>query len=106
MTKTKGFTYRLQDVEKTAFVFNTGVTNGVKIGIINHRYDGLISGAKFDSEVFIPNEDFVEFCETMNQIGADIKKEEKKKQKFIGRLEEEVREKQSQKKQAKKGKTK
>lgn len=101
--KTKGFIYRLQDVEKTAFITNTGVANGVKIGIINHKFDGLYSTARFDSEIIVPNEKFVEMCEVLNEVGADIKKQEKAQQRFIAKLEEEIREKKEPKKTSKKG---
>lgn len=101
----KGFIYKLQDSERTMFITNEGISNGgVLFGIINHRFTGLFDQARFDSQIIIPKEDFVEVCDRLNHIASMLKNTEKKEQKFIAEFEEDIKEmKQERKAKTKKG---
>lgn len=100
--KTKGFCYKLTDNEKTMFITNLDISNSIKIGIINHRFDGLYSNAIFDSEIIIPRNEFVELCERLNEIANDLKKKNQKDKKFIADFEAELFEKEKVQKGKKK----
>lgn len=100
--KTKGFCYKLQDSQKTMFITNLDVSDSVKIGIINYKFEGLYAQAKLDESFVIPRSEFCELVARLNEIANDMKSKAKKEQKFIADFESELKEKKTTKKGSKK----